>query len=1701
MATQSYSAEVLINTAKATRNIDDARQSSDQLNKSLTGLFATIKGGQADLNSMAKSLGSISTSVAEAQKASKDFANTKIAESKAIAQANKAMDSKSASAAAGATRDLAKGIDETASASARLQQASPAKTLNESATAANKFGDSLANQRYLLYDIGATYRTLAIAAQAIPAASLAAATSYERDFSQVMRVTGQTQGMSEGLRAELKQLGSEIPLSFAELSNIAQIGGQMNVPSEQLGKFTETVAKFVATADGATIDSTTQAFGRMANLFNEGDNFDPEFFNRLGSAISMTADNAVTSEAKIISMLEKLAPVAKQAGLSAQEVTAFSSALSSVGLAPEISSGFFTRFFGTLNKDVAAGSDRLDVYAKTLGITTEEFKDMYKNDPSGVLQGIAEAMSSMDKVSTTALLGELGIKATRDQRVLAGLSESYGVLEQAMTDVDQAYAKASYLDATSAGVFGTFASNLKELGTALMNLGDSVGSGPLAMINTLTEALTGFIQSASALIDKSPGLAKAINTLLLIGSAVGGVFALKSAMAFMTAAMVGFQQASGSGISSAFKLSGSMTSVAKTMLASKGATVASTNALLANASGMQAVRIAATTTAGSIETMNAASARGATSLMNMNVQNKKTFGNMASSLLGFAGGPLGVAIAAVGTLGTAWFTQAQSVKNSAEEVVRAFAMTDQAGVEAVASAFARDKSSWANTTSDLRTVGKTYQELADIAGVSMGDVTRALAGGKDATDEFIRGLEAQRDAARETYGDFGEGSNIAPALNDIIVKLQSYSNEMQTMDDIASATKEGQDALGTSAEGAGDAFSDASVDVQDYGQSLDDAISKAFGFIDAQGALNTAMERLGSSLGKTGSVDPNAGGADTLSALQATLQAQAQVLQQSIDAKELSAQAASESYAAFVQDLMAQLVAMGVDTDPIKESMNNALSAVQSTFDGQAVEVPMVANTEPVVQDVDSVMVWMSEYLSDPMYITMAAGGVDETAQNVNALVAYIAEQTGLPFTAVIQAFTNPAGDNTEQVAKYMKEVVGTDYTAFINADTSAAAANVQSFATYTAAQIQELQAGLLALAAMGGPAGVVLNTASVAVGILNTPAQTVVKANQAAAPSFAPLVKGYDDVARSAGGAGKAAKGLGRANKANNDAEKQANAAKRAAAANRKAEAAEARKAAAAKKKADAEAAKAAKAEAKAAKDAQKAAQQLKKDWDAAEQQIAGFAGRVGNAFQYVFDDTQGVDVAKDNYYEVLNGIKSRLADQKQQLKDLRAENKALNSERKVQLNDAEKLEKMAKYADASGDGERAKYYRDEAKALKDSATETKNKIDANTKEADAISKGIGNLKGYSDAAIANRKEIRNLESASLAVAEAYAASGSSATTVKNKTVEWTKKAKDHSLQLGYNKTDIEKVTTATKTYTDKLGKVPKTIETKIKETKTTTFKATDSTKSGVNSAKKTLKGVPGSKTSSLKGKNNMGSGVKSANRTLKGVPGSKTSTLKGSNKMGAGVNSAKKSLKSVPSSKTTNFYLNISSKERSDLRKLAALYSVTGNFAVSAAFNAVASMWTGGLVPGFASGGRIPNFSGKNAMPAFASGGLIPGTPPANPKKDNIMASIDGKGMAHIRSGEYIQSQPAVEYYGQDFMDKLNRMEIPRYYTGGAVGGNNNSGGLTSSGVLDLSAETIQSLARLVQKDIYLYADTQMLAQSVKRGNDVFAQRGGKF
>ena len=276
--------------------------------------------------------------------------------------------------------------------------------------------------RYALYDVSNSAKIFGGAIVAAIGATVKVAADYERAFADVARTTSNGAGAAstemQKLRDDLVNLSQDIPVSFADLAEIATLAGQLNIATESVGKFTSAVAKFSATTD-VTIDSAATAFGRLDQLV-DGVNGQ---FEKLGSAILKVGVNAVATESDIIAISSQIASVANIAGFSAAELVGFSSALASVGTRPELARGTFTRLFTEIQEAVAGGGDKLEDFARIANQSTSEFTSAWgagsgPEQVIAILEGLNAAGTEADGV-----LRQLGITSVRDVPTLLKLAQ------------------------------------------------------------------------------------------------------------------------------------------------------------------------------------------------------------------------------------------------------------------------------------------------------------------------------------------------------------------------------------------------------------------------------------------------------------------------------------------------------------------------------------------------------------------------------------------------------------------------------------------------------------------------------------------------------------------------------------------------------------------------------------------------------------------------------------------------------------------------------------------------------------------------------------------------------------------------------------------------------------------------------------------------------------------------------------------------------------------------------------------------------------------------------------------------------------------------------------------------------------------------------------------------------------------------------
>ena len=89
----------------------------------------------------------------------------------------------------------------------------------------------------------------------------------------------------------------------------------------------------------------------------------------------------------------------------------------------------------------------------------------------------------------------------------------------------------------------------------------------------------------------------------------------------------------------------------------------------------------------------------------------------------------------------------------------------------------------------------------------------------------------------------------------------------------------------------------------------------------------------------------------------------------------------------------------------------------------------------------------------------------------------------------------------------------------------------------------------------------------------------------------------------------------------------------------------------------------------------------------------------------------------------------------------------------------------------------------------------------------------------------------------------------------------------------------------------------------------------------------------------------------------------------------------------------------------------------------------------------------------------------------------------------MFRVRSGEYVISQPAVDFYGKGFMNALNTMQVPV-----SAGGVYAMGG--SSDLVTINPQQFNQLVKAVSTSVLL--DGQAISQNIDNRNEGAGNRG---
>ena len=1544
-----------------------------------------------DERSLVRAKGAEATRLAEIQALTAlEQAEIRAAATTASAESKREAAVASASARIGAAREAEAARTERArireeELTKRQAIRSDASTARNNARASEK---AIENVRYAARDMAVYYGAITAGIGRVVSSAAQAGIAQERAFADVERTAqGTAQSLGE-LKKSYTDLSTTTTTSFADLSKIGTLGAQMNIPTNKLNDFTKAVAEF-STVTGMEVESASTAFGRFGEMMGKLQESAPgkgDGYAVLANQIADLGAKSVATEPEIANMAVSIAAQGKSAGFTQNEILALSSTLSSLAIPKEWARGSLQRIFNSINSAAADGGEKMHTYAQAVGVTDAEFQKLWRDDPNKVFQGILQNLAGInDKVEKAQAIKDLGFKNVRDVELLSRMSNSVGLYVEQLKEAERASKGTTFIDESMGIIMDTLAAKVEAFQHALQNAGAAMNSSFMVPFKLIISVATGVVNAFA----KLPAPIQAfVGALAAVATVRVGLMAAKAAAVSMSATYLqmqnrmlqatGAQKASWSVVWQAIRQAQTATVQYDSALAANVGTanaaaaanqrLAAADNMVAAAAGKAAAAKAAQNTAQVASAGASAAAAGAQVAAGAGqaVGALTKLSSVGSGLLSMFGGPWGLAISGILTavsVGATYLGDAfQDASAKADEFKNAVG-----GSSAILNALAQDTKEVGNgTQSGFVELNATIEQNGEVLTAN----GQALGYYVDKSGQIVQATHEQAEAMG--FSTLKIGEHTQALIMDAIqgseaFKGMSKETKQALVDMGFSYAKYIKLATTSESQGGGKAAADAYIDgyiAQIRARSTEAAqaaIDENVGGVDPSGSILIAIKKYDEQEAALQGLKSNTEGAG--GAMRDAMNDAALFAQQVEETGEQTEEAglkigdAKGEFHSMAEAIRSVLDEMFSSTDAAA-ALDSSLQQVYESMQEHGTSM------DPNSPDGQANIAAISDYFEKMG--NAAAAGIEE--MGLTGEEAYQYAQNSIQDTIDFLAAQGFDMSQFEQQRDTMAAIIAQPYQSG-EVDHSATDASLGQMVDNAAQAVSHAQGFLGKVQAIWQSIQGYMGAIGGSKSKTGKGSYTAGQKSKIRMPTFANRNNGTSAFSgnnfkakpsRSGGGGGG-----GRSPRSGGGG----------------------------------------------------GASRAKKETKTAAELFEDFLSRLKSALDKALSTWWRSTTAQDNYRKGLNSLKKDVEGTTKKVSDLRKENEKLASDmRKNQqeLHDAEFFHAVAvKY----GDTERAQSTQVDIDEAKQKINEGQTKIADNDKEIATLQAGQFALKGYTEAAIANREALRSLQSQMIGLIEAYAAAGHSTQEIEAYTQSLKQQFIDQVTQLGFNQGEVTELAGAFDSLTGTIGQVPREVKEHV-----------------------TDNGTVGSTQSAIDGLH--------ANTVT--VPVQPSQSV-------------------IP--------VTIKATWWSSPNRLLPHNGQPGPWRDGYQFSGSSSR--------FYKGGML---SSANSLPGFAGGGLLPGRPPANPKADNLMAT-DGKGMFRVRSGEYVISQPAVDFYGKGFMNALNTMQVPV-----SAGGVYAMGG--GDGLVTINPAQFNELVKAVSTSVLL--DGQAIGRNIDNRNEGAGSRG---
>ena len=353
-------------------------------------------------------------------------------------------------------------------------------------------------------------------------------TEYADLQADVQKTTGLTKDEVEALGESFKNLDTRS--SRNELMELAATAGKLGITGR------ENVEGFVRAADQINValgedlgEGAIREIGKISDVFGLTDAYGIEqAYLKIGSAINSLGQSSTAAEGYLVDFTQRMSGVAKQAGISVEQILGYGSALDQNGQNVEMAATAFQGFITRMFSDTAT-------FARIAKMDVEDFSQLLQTDANKAIRTVLSALSEQGGFQQLIpVFNDMKLDGSRAVAVLASMASNIKAVETAQEEASKSFAEGTSITNEFMVKNNNAAANVEKMRNDLTDLRVEIGENLMPVFLKAGSAFNAVIQLVATLTSYLP---KSTWALISYGAAVAalGVSKLNLAKAFRTA--------------------------------------------------------------------------------------------------------------------------------------------------------------------------------------------------------------------------------------------------------------------------------------------------------------------------------------------------------------------------------------------------------------------------------------------------------------------------------------------------------------------------------------------------------------------------------------------------------------------------------------------------------------------------------------------------------------------------------------------------------------------------------------------------------------------------------------------------------------------------------------------------------------------------------------------------------------------------------------------------------------------------------------------------------------------------------------------------------------------------------------------------------------------------------------------------------------